>query len=678
MISKKSQAITRVIAFLLAFTVVVVVFISIMGPDGKVHVTDDKVTEMQDKLIEVNREWRGITRDQINADSGLVAVWESLVDDILIAKERTENPDEYCIIPFKRSLYTKDVSVTDGQGGTGGTATVSAFDSKNNIKLLESDDDLLVMLSFTEDDTDHVPQIKMVSIPDVELYYGLPLENSGTSFPSIRKRTAESIETRQIARIGNEDYSLGDGSSSFSESSYQDNLRFYQPLFSERDNFKSLISTDEVLERATLNHILSYDSIILANADEVIIVLNTPENIEDPSLFNILDEFSDASGLDTGQNGFPFCNPEYNAQLAPKSGNKEDCQCEHAENQAMCNSLTEDNCANNCFWSGTECLVDRDAIRPFFDALGGKFAEIAVDAEEGKDCWDYYTLDADIVPENNLDHIIEDAYLFSQSVSRGVYSLAIRSTKHNIMSDLFPSQTRASDITFGTKNHPIYFSGSNNENDLVIKPEERDNERNRKIELVNDKYYFYTEFSSDPNKITLYSSREFVSNYDNFCDPDAAYRLGIINTCDDARTRETCFYHGQRDSDGCYWNDDDEFCTRVGAFTRDGNDYVNVDILVVPISDQANSDDIGYNEDLFDHIQLIKHSVRETDCIPENLLSEELNVGDDVSFSFGLDEYGGLDYVYIYFEEIHRIFGAETGRTKLVYPFLVDEDLEIC
>lgn len=585
----------------IAATAAIIVFLAILAPSGNIHVGDEKFGELQDTISGIGRfRERMESREVAGADPRLVDVYTSLFNDLTAAK----SSDEHCIIPLRSELFR--------------------FTEINSIEIMESDDDLLIIMGFPTGEAGLSKHYETRTIQGMSLYVGefqlqsdLPLSSITIEervFPPINKRDASvvrlqnhlcpELNTNPIYPQNNYDYEKN-GCPIIGTIPLLD--RGYQPLFAGTSPSMELgyrIDYDSSVPLTGINpeSVAEYNSLIIANRDEIIVMVapladaighsnsGSFDQITNAGFTNILNQFNENSAFGNSPEGLRLCNPEREELLKLRNGEP---SCSIARNRMMCNSLRESNFGKNCVWEENRCIRDPNEVRPFFNSILGVFEEMVEDSYEIENtCWSYYDLEINDVPTVNLFELMFDLNLDLRagSAETSPYMQLVHSS--GLSSDL----VYLVDIPlFSFANQPgINFRGLQYDGGVPTQ-NFRINEGSNNVVLLeqntdgNDVYRFYVRHSQADDgtkQISLYprgannQNPSFIRSYNReadlvFCNPEIPYELGLLtenNMCDRniIKNRASCFYHGltRRPAtsaggntlEGCYWNENEDNC----------------------------------------------------------------------------------------------------------------------
>ncbi|MFW6231213.1 MAG: hypothetical protein ACOC32_04290 [Nanoarchaeota archaeon] len=524
-------------ALLLTLTAVFLVAIAFLGPDSAGE-ANKQVDELIDTIIDESRVENKVNNYQIEADEGVSDSWIALIEDLEAV--RASGQQDLCILPI-------DVSYTS---------------TEDTIRFLKDDDDLLISLSFTPDNTqDQAQRFEAYPFRNMDVRYGILKEN-GEHFGSLQMHEIESeIIIKKFQGPESVANVLIDGRPGSVTESGRDSLLMLQPFYafyaSDADHSNIYDSRFSASQLGPARY-SSRPAVALASKDELIIVMESPEvldNDRDHAKYNVLSSFNSQSALGTSLDGLPFCSRADGNLL--KGDN---CQCSVAKNKEMCQVLTEDNCGVNCRWDETwndreyrtekACIVDERGIKEFYDALAGLYDEMVQDVQEQPlICWDYYRLDGRDVPDDNLGDFVEgleliqnaDYFAFASS-SNAVFSNSYMREDYRHWPVLAFEQDQRTRFTGADH------SGALDINDVVIEP------------TPEDEYLFFAQRDADLVDVAGYET--FIEAYETrdlnmrFCDPSVPYDLNLIDetsSCDAAENIETCLVHGMLYKDSCQW-----------------------------------------------------------------------------------------------------------------------------
>lgn len=523
MISKKGVAIQKVMVFVLAMTAVFIVFFYTLGPEGRVQMADERIDDLQSVLSEFARQRDGIlSREGAAINPGLLDSWASLYENLLLAKQS----DEYCIIPFKRYMFSE----------------------RENIELIQSSEGVVLRVNFASGTEGHSNLYELRLVENLNLYVGqFSSHNNENIFSPITKS--------QVDRIKTVDFICPEIDGNIN---CESTLEIYQPLHTiGYDSLMNPVRFDSIFHGAIEGNM--FDSFILANNEQIVFL---KRNIESSFVRSesILSEFTSTSGIDGSTNGYRFCNPRDEMLLAPRSGNLGDCNCALARNPAMCNSLTKDNCGIDCAWTGgdydgEQCSAD-DTIRPFYRAMVDVFAELmSREVNSVNGCWDYAVLSKDDIPDvppEDLGNMVRGLNFAKQGSN-----LLIHSSNNDMT---IQSQETFPDTSISFYDDDSSYLSFSMDGRQRLRINNRVG-RNDQAFSSDEDYIFYAKIY--PDEVVFSTRTEFENKFNdgsydmNFCNSETPYFLGLIDSqteCKDIRNIETCIIHNNYyDGIECHW-----------------------------------------------------------------------------------------------------------------------------
>lgn len=655
--SKKAVEMQKIVVFILAFSVVIIVFIAILGPQGRVHDADESFQAVQDRFFEFTRDRSPINRERINANPDLIDSWQRIYYELLSLQLKSTT--EYCIIPF----FITELSDSD------------------KIQFLHTGDDLLVRLGHSSN------LFERLTIEGMSLFYGTFEDIDGSHFGRIRKNKAETIEFSSQSKARKVEESHGFSRTIF-DAIVNGNVlesKTYLTFYSRRDNYLPVLhdpfSFTAISQSGSVNNPNPIDFtkpfFIIANSNEVIILLRDLDNTGDannPEIYNILNRFNENSVFGSNSDGIPFCSPEHRDLLKPLNNNLELCTCDVANNQEMCRSLTESNCGVNCVWNDDTnvCFSDVSDIIPFYNSILDVFENMITDSRENT-CWNYYDLDMSYFPQSNVGDVLNGLELKRHEGTSDINDQISFEIRYYLES---PSGIRSRDIIsdkllpkfkFGNTDGIIFsyygINTSMNYRNIII-----NGRTENSVQLENEIYRFYAKVS--PTEIVLHTKKDFERkfndiNYDMvFCNPEVPYQLNLIENCQDAKGLSVCFYHGltrvplNRDSiwqnSNCYW---DRGCKNYR--------HQSVGASNEPREIQA----LPFFDDVF---ETVLEKIENEECLTERDL--EIDMG---GYSFGIHE-GYVNTLYLDFSQSSRFLGFVSASKNYIYPIIQNENIEIC
>ncbi|MFP4656051.1 MAG: hypothetical protein ACLFNK_00550 [Candidatus Woesearchaeota archaeon] len=695
--SKKAMAIKKIVTLGIGLMAVLAIVFGLLVREGLIMQGDEEVGNIQEGVvgtIDSIREWRDYDRDQETVDSSLEELWEATIDDILYARQNLE-VDGHCIVPFRRSLFS--------EGGLSGESKLS--DDKR-IRLLDSDDGILVMM---EDESGGSYLSESFTIRDMDLYEGIvefpdheedaveeirPL----SSFANIRKEDVDTIDLEDVPRTDGEADDDMIYAPLIGYHSYLDSLEECHDLFGDGDRspcgnfafpnrfFDYLSdSSPNDLEHASQGLEGAYDSMLLVNNEELILV-KTRDSRHATYFLNLMSNFDGDSGLGRDNEGYSFCDPGYGYLLEHRQVRDDfdgeqiledqGCECSVAKNKEICYSLTNDNCGVSCQWNERTTDIDRETEEHITEgecapadedaimALNG-FAEMFADLADAypdvcESCiyhartpGEYADVLSNIIGNSDMEEIIDGSTL------RVSHESLILEAEEGLSSD-----------SFSLDGFPRIFADQSEELELTI---EDDKIKVNGIELsemaTNDDgrafFIFYnTVFipPESPHGTDIYVadiiSRQDV--HDDFDDTNARtpedhdlkfydtpyFALNDLDTtsqCLEIKNKDICVSHELGGEKACFWR------TRDGS-SRTGCFPISVDQLTEESLEEisgASHGDYGVEAEHEEH--------HHHDTYPDELIGEYADAIEEFDSCYDKEEISGIfDQYDDYDFEIHE------------------------
>jgi hypothetical protein len=556
----KKAGFGAVASAIIALTAVIVIAMITVGPDGSLATTTGTLNEKSDAFFDMIDENNELSRNIMNADPVIVETWNQLVTELEYVKQN--ELEDYCVIPFQRGFFSE----------------------RNNIEFLQNDEDLLLKIGYSMDDTQTgAPMFETYPLENMNLYYGEVICPNGETleegisycpslqygdvpvFGPIEVTKVETLETDVVGVL------LDNVHTTSIHSDTEQSPFTFQPLYAFQAGYEAAVSTQPSTARAD---ILAdgTSGIILANNENVVFMLVNLDAIEGSGISspnsaytNLLIDFNDESGIEGNSQGYAFCNPVNNELLIPKSGDLSQCSCQVAQNERMCRSLLVENCGVDCAWEDERCIVDPDNRRNFFRSMLDIGDTILEDNDKHHSCVAYYplTLTHDVPALENEDGTLDETNLYKYVnnlvLQFGITQLSVfDETDISSLLSVEYENGRRDELDITVDGETTQWRGPSfmySRESLVLEDEAH-------IEKINGYYGFFVEHGQ--NSLNFLSTdeveRRFRDKTENiiFCDMNTPYMTNLIDTdagCDDIRNVDSCLLHSLTQEEGrsCYW-----------------------------------------------------------------------------------------------------------------------------